>query len=131
MVPKLVNAKEFIYELGERYYIIGRATCVEIFDTKLISLYEDFVGKTNFLEFDTIQRNIQKWQVQINKIKEIGISYQRICNACMTEKLTWSSNEFFLLIKLEEEYSREIDRQIDRRNKASLCLDFIDAESIL
>ena len=50
-MTSLKNKKEFIYKLGEKYYIIGGCECKECDDHELINLYQVFAFLTDDTEF--------------------------------------------------------------------------------
>ncbi len=116
---KLSKAKELIYLLDGKYYLIGSRACEEYHNEKCISLFTLFYKETDdplFIDFDPLEMEKKKR----NKVAEL---YKQIESEChVPEDQDRTNNE--MLTKLEEVYPKELEEQKTRWLKADTCLTY-------
>ena len=117
------NKREFLYELGDVFYIIGGNACGECFDPELISEYRHFEKLTSNAEFALHPRDMHK--VHRDAVAE---SYEKIANACYVpvEESRPDNEAKMLRDELEEQFQDEIEKQLDIWIKALDCKDYRD-----
>lgn len=119
-MTSLDNTKEFIYELGGKYYIIGCCECRECDDQKLIDLFQKYVILTEETEFkEYVVSEMQK--IHRDKIAD---AYKELLHLCYVsiEKSEMTEDKVQLREKLVKEYEYEVDFQYARWIKADRCL---------
>lgn len=124
--------KEFIYCLGNEYYLIGRCACEKCNDEGLVAKYKNYQDVCDCEDFNACKsmddvRNIPRYTRNV-----IADAYDEVAKTCraMCVENRIDDNARALMDRLEERYSDEIQKQISRWLIAYRCVDFRDAERL-
>ncbi len=117
--------KEFMYELGGDYYIMGSCACEKCSDSKLISMYNDFV---KICEKEGFQNDFHDIWPSLRK--EIAHAFVPLIQACYVpiENTRMDNAAYELSNNLVLKYGDEIEEQIKRWLKAQRCVDWVIAD---
>lgn len=119
----LKDKRDFLYELGGKFYIIGGYVCEECDDNSLIKEYRRFKTLTSHPEFAQHPREMLEAHRDA-----VADSYERIAKACCVpiESSRLDYEALMLRDELEERFAGEIEKQMEIWVKSLDCKDYRD-----
>ena len=123
----LKDKREFLYELGNKFYIIGGCVCEECNNQKLLDEYREYKKLTSHSEFAYHPREMRK--AHRNAVAD---SYEKIAKECYVpiEKSWLDYKAMMLRDELEKQFGEEIKNQIETWVKALTCKDYRDIDCL-
>ena len=121
------DKREFLYELGNKIYIIGGCVCEECNNQKLLDEYREYKKLTSRSEFAYHPREMLR-----DYRNAVADSYEKIANECYVpaEKSRLDYGPMMLREDLEKQFGEEIKKQVETWVKALNCKDYRDIEHL-
>ena len=115
----LSKQREFLYKLGDKYYVIGSHTCEECHISSIIDIYEEYLIIIN----DPLFVDYNEYNMNTVIKSKAGNLYSTISEFCFISDREKTMNEINrrLLYELESLYSNEIEQQFNHWIKAEKC----------
>lgn len=119
---------EFLYEIERNYYIIGSNACFQCNEQEIIQNYLIYKGSCENKEFMNYPPQIIAKYIQ----NDIGTAFHDVFKKIYDylksiDKTKIGNDEIILLKSLIQDHGDELDLQIEKWKKASLCYDLIQA----